>query len=198
MKVFTFNGTGPAELEESQLATPSGSRFGWTEAQPTAGYWRAGDLLLGVGAAAGQTFLCTAEGSPGTWVAAGGGGGGGGGLPIVYSGRLNADGEQQKNGGITITAAPDPSQPGSGTFLIEFDAAPGGLYAPRVMLRDAFEVLPPTFDKFAPLSFEVSAFDEQAPGHYAGYVTLSYLDITTQTKMPALDVGFWLDIIKYG
>jgi hypothetical protein len=195
MKVYTFQAEGPALLDtEEQLNAPSsGNRFGWAEAVPTTGYWRVGDkLTIGI-----VDYVCTAEGSPGTWAPSGGGGGGGG-LPIVYSGRLNADGEQQKNGGITITAAPDPSQPGSGTFLIEFDAAPGGLYAPRVMLRDAFEVLPPTFDKFAPLSFEVSAFDEQTPGHYAGYVTLSYLDPATQTKMPALDVGFWLDIVKYG
>jgi len=42
--------------------------MGWADALPTVGYWKVGDKLT-VGAA---DYVCTVEGSPGTWRLAGG------------------------------------------------------------------------------------------------------------------------------
>jgi hypothetical protein len=117
MKIFTFNASSPAEVGNDQLEVPSGPRFGWTEEQPTSGYWKVGDLLLGVGPAAGQTFLCTAEGSPGTWVASGGGGGGGG-LKVLGSATVNLDGMLESAAGCII--ASELQQP-AGSYHITFD-----------------------------------------------------------------------------
>lgn len=44
--------------------------MGWSNATPTAGAWRAGDVLFDPSPTVGQPYLrvCTVSGSPGTWV----------------------------------------------------------------------------------------------------------------------------------
>lgn len=63
MRVYAFEASGPALIPDTGLSSQSGPRFGWADALPTTGYWKAGDILV-VGAALN---VCTAEGSPGTW-----------------------------------------------------------------------------------------------------------------------------------
>jgi len=72
MKVYTFESSGPALIPESEIDIPSGPRMGWADALPTVGYWKVGDKLT-IGS---SDYVCTVEGSPGTWAPSGGGGGG--------------------------------------------------------------------------------------------------------------------------
>jgi hypothetical protein len=69
MRVYTFQNYGPALLGEDQLDKPTGPRIGWNDSIPTTGYWKVGDRVYStVPAQAGLSWVCVAEGSPGTWV----------------------------------------------------------------------------------------------------------------------------------
>lgn len=107
MRVYTFENTGPALVGNDQLNVPSGGpRMGWAEEVPTSGYWKVGDKLT-IGSV---DYVCTAEGSPGTWAPSGGGGGGG--VPIDAAVRILYDGTPSRIMGNIASVVPQGVEPG--------------------------------------------------------------------------------------
>jgi len=188
MSVYTFNAGGPTSLELPQQEDITGPRVGWSDGPPVDGYWKVGDRIFSTDPASPMSsWICTVEGSPGTWVS-GGGAGGSGKLITTFIGRYSGVGNPTKYHGDIPIVTPD----GLGAYAISI---PGSVETDKFFLvpftRSPFTLVPP--DTFINgVEGDMTSWDGQ---YQTANVNVSRLSITGVLELDPTR-GFWLQILK--